>query len=134
MEDHLSNHYERAREYLLNPLSFLSSPPPAEKVALTTSVGITGLALRSITRINDRDLVKVLEAFCHTQIARESTATAERVFIFLTSKKWPTDTLCRFMSGWNSMHGTALFVSGLVVRLHKEAEKYQLDSVTYSGC
>jgi hypothetical protein len=43
------------------------------------------------------------------------------VFVRLTSRKWPAETLCRFLGGWRALHGTALYVSALIARVHREA-------------
>lgn len=79
------------------------------------------IALEGIALIEDRELRAALERAYQSETAVRSLVTAERVLNKLTATRWPPTVLRRFLSGWSATHGTALFVSGLMIRLQREA-------------
>lgn len=74
-----------------------------------------------LAKLDSSSLREAISAAFESPVGKASVESARRVIDRLTSRIWPPTTLCRFISGWNSLHGTALFVSGLVVRCHQEA-------------
>src|SRR4051812_10678828 len=93
----------------------LSVQPPIRDIGLT--------AMRSFRYVQDQILREALGAAYRAPRGMQTVETAHRLFDRLTSTKWPKDTVCRFLSGWYSTHGTALFVSGLMIRVHREAQR-----------
>lgn len=88
---------------------------------MPTTIDIGSVAREGISSIPDSRLRDVLDAVYQSPQGVRAVVTAQRVFNRLTSSKWPAEQLRRFFSGWRSTHGTALFVSGLVIRIHREA-------------
>jgi hypothetical protein len=88
---------------------------------MATTRGIAPVIRQAIALLDNQCLRDTLDATYRSVQGRIATDTAERVFDRLTSSRWPVETLCRFLSGWRSTHGTALFVSGMIIRLHREA-------------
>lgn len=81
------------------------------------------IALQGIAQIQDQRLRDALEAAYASECCLRAVETASRLFERFAGSDWSDDALCRFLSGWRAMHGTALYVSGLVVRLQREAQK-----------
>jgi hypothetical protein len=75
-----------------------------------------------IARIKDIDLREALDRVYRESQSIETTETAQRAFTRLTSQAWSPTILSRFLSSWQSTHGTSQFVSGLIVRLQREAQ------------
>jgi hypothetical protein len=42
----------------------------------------------------------------------------------LCSRQWPEPILGRFLNGWRATHGTAMFVSALIVRIMRETPRH----------
>jgi hypothetical protein len=84
---------------------------------------IGSIARQGIALIVNPNLRCELDAVYRSPLGIETVETAHGVFNRLTSSEWPLETLCRFFSGWRSTHGTALFVSGLIIRVLREACK-----------
>jgi hypothetical protein len=84
---------------------------------------ISSIAKQGIALIENKGLACALEAAYDSPEGTLAVAKAHHVFKLLTSSKWPVETICRFLSGWHSTHGTALFVGGLIIRIHREARK-----------
>jgi hypothetical protein len=83
--------------------------------------GIGRIALEGIALIDDPTLREALASAYQTDVARQAVATAEAVFDRLTSRAWPAGALARFLNAWRATHVTALYVSGLMIRLLREA-------------
>jgi hypothetical protein len=83
--------------------------------------GISDIALEGIALIEDGALREALASAYQTDVARHAVDAAHKVFDRLTSQPWPTDTLAHFLNGCRSTHVTALYVSGLMIRLLREA-------------
>ena len=84
---------------------------------------IGAIVRQGIAAIVNPALRDALETAYESVAAVQAVAAATRVFERLSSTQWPRDILCRFLAGWRAMHGTALFVSGLIVRLQREARQ-----------
>jgi hypothetical protein len=84
--------------------------------------GIASISMDGINLIKDIELREALLSVYHSREAGKVTALAQDVFEKLTQQNWSTETLCKFMAGWRATHGTALYVSGLVIRIHREAK------------
>jgi hypothetical protein len=84
-------------------------------------LGIRNIALQGISLIEERQLRQALESAYDTRTARNAASAAEGVFERLTSRQWSSKPLSRFLNGWRSTHVTALYVSGLMIRLLREA-------------
>jgi hypothetical protein len=93
---------------------------------LTTNVGIAGITNNGIKRIQNATLRAALEEAYGSPAALAVIEMAHRVFSRLVGSKWPIEILAQFLSGWRSTHGTALFVSGLIIRLQREARAAEL--------
>ena len=83
--------------------------------------GIDLIALEGIALIEDRPLREALASAYQTETGRYAVAAAQALFDRLTSQAWPATALARFLNGWRSTHVTALYVSGLMIRLLREA-------------
>lgn len=57
-----------------------------------------------------------------TPVAMRVLNSAQRTFSRLTATNHSVRSLNRFLAGWRAMHGTAIFVSGLIVRILREVE------------
>jgi len=68
------------------------------------------------------DLRHALLVVVRSPAYREATAQAESVFARLTQTRHEDDALARFLNGWQTVHVTALYVSGLMVRIQEEAQ------------
>lgn len=79
------------------------------------------IALEGIALVEDRKLRAALQGAYQSDNGIRSLETAERVLNKLTSARWPSKILRRFLSGWGATHGTAVFVSGLMIRIQREA-------------
>jgi hypothetical protein len=86
-----------------------------------TPAGINVIARQGIALIGNERLRKAIDDVYQSPIAVRAASAATEAFLRLTSSRWPIESLCRFLSGWRSTHGTALYVSGLIVRLHRAA-------------
>ena len=80
------------------------------------------ISMQGISLIDDDALKNALYDTYNLPKVKATSQIAEQFFEKLTSKNWSTETLCRFLSGWRSTHGTALFVSGLIIRLLRAAK------------
>jgi hypothetical protein len=83
--------------------------------------GIRPIPLEGIALIEDHPLREALTSAYQTDRARRAVSAAETAFNRLTSQDWPVEVLARFLNGWRSTHVTALYVSGLMIRLLREA-------------
>jgi hypothetical protein len=84
-------------------------------------VTIFDFSNRGVELVQDPLIRDALSEAYRSSSASKLLMTAHRVFDVLTAYKWPTETLAQFFATWNATHGTALFVSGLVIRLQREA-------------
>jgi hypothetical protein len=84
-------------------------------VLLRNSIG--SIAREGIALVPNSALRETLDSIYRSPVAIRAVETAQRVFDRLVTRKWPAETLCRFLSGWHATHGTALFVSGLLIRV-----------------
>ncbi len=84
---------------------------------------IASIAYRGVSLVQNSTLRDALSDTYRSPNGKRALAAAHDTFDRLISSNWSEDTLCRFLSGWQSMHGTALFVSGLVIRLHRQASE-----------
>lgn len=84
--------------------------------------GIDVIAGRGLSLITHEPTRSALEAAYRTPQAASAARAAERVFGRLTSARFPKDRLCRFLAGWHATHGTSQFVSGLMIRMLREAD------------
>jgi hypothetical protein len=85
-------------------------------------ISIKGFAQEGIALVENGELRCELNSAYNSEAGRFANAQAMRVFDLLCSKSWPAGTLCRFLNGWQTTHVTALYVSGLMIRLLREAE------------
>jgi hypothetical protein len=85
--------------------------------------GIDRIALDGIALIEEKPLQEALASAYQTVTARRAVAAAEATFDRLTRQPWAPGTLARFLNGWRSTHVTALYVSGLMIRLLREAAR-----------
>ncbi len=85
--------------------------------------GIDVIAKRGISLITHEPTRSALEAAYRTHQAASAVRIAERVFDRLTSARFPKESTCRFLAGWHATHGTSQFVSGLMIRMLREAER-----------
>ncbi len=85
--------------------------------------GIGSIARQGIASIPSPTIRHALDTAYQSASGRGTVDTAHRVFDRLTSSTWPVESLCRFLSGWRATHGTAIFVSGLIVRIQRDARK-----------
>jgi hypothetical protein len=85
-------------------------------------VSIKGFATEGIALVGDENLRSALNSAYDSEAGRFANTEAMRVFDLLCSKPWPAETLCRFLNGWQATHVTALYVSGLMIRLLREAQ------------
>jgi hypothetical protein len=90
---------------------------------LSVNDDITCIARRGIGLIDDPDLREALDQVYRSEAAACAGEAARGVFDRLTSRRHSVDRLCRFIRGWQSTHGTALYVSALMIRLGREAGK-----------
>jgi hypothetical protein len=91
---------------------------------MTTKANDIGwIARQGIALVQNDRLRAALDAVYTSPRAIKTVETAHRVFERLTSEKLSTRKLRQFVSGWRSTHGTALYVSGLIVRLHRKARE-----------
>jgi hypothetical protein len=75
----------------------------------------------SIGRVRDPQIQTALAEAYQAPSALKVISEAESFCTTLTSAKWSAELLARLLSGWRSTHGTALFVSGLVIRIQRQA-------------
>jgi hypothetical protein len=88
---------------------------------MVTTPGIETVAREGIALVDDRRLQAALEGAYRSDNGIRAVETAERVLKKLTSARWPSEVLHRFLSGWGATHGTVVFVSGLMIRAQREA-------------
>ena len=88
---------------------------------MVTTPGIETVAREGIALVEDRRLQAALEGAYRSDNGIRAVETAERVLKKLTSARWPSEVLHRFLSGWGATHGTVAFVSGLMIRAQREA-------------
>ncbi len=81
---------------------------------------IGDIARRGISLLDDSATQRALEAAYSSQAAARAVQTSEAVFKKLTTVRNDPEIVCAFLAGWRAMHGTALYVSGLMVRLLRE--------------
>ena len=133
MRRHLNGHYERERKALL------TGAPSEERLGLsrfdrkgksvpTTSTAIDFIARQGITLVDDPRLRRALDSAYESIQGKKALAVAHQTLRRLVSYKWSTECLCHFLSGWRATHGTSLFISGLIVRIHRKASEEQRTS------
>jgi hypothetical protein len=88
-------------------------PDPQSSIAAITAAGVM--------KIETAPIRAAIEAAYRSRAAVDLLDISEKALRRLVSAKWSTEKLATFLSGWRSTHGTALFVSGLIIRLHREA-------------
>jgi hypothetical protein len=91
------------------------------KPSITKARGLIEIATAGIRQIEDPVLQKTLLNVYELQSVKQTALIAQRVFDKLVVSNWPQEVLKRFISGWRATHGTALFVSGLMIRMLREA-------------
>ena len=91
---------------------------------------IAAVTSKGIERVQDTLVRTALEEAYGSRAALSVMTTAQNVFRRLTASRVPIEVLARFVSGWRSTHGTSLFVSGLIVRLQREAQLADLSART----
>jgi hypothetical protein len=84
---------------------------------------IGSIARQGIALVEEDGLRNALDAAYRSARGVRAVETAQRVFRHLTSSRLSPEILCRFLWGWRSIHGTALFVSGLMIRLNRKARE-----------
>jgi hypothetical protein len=71
--------------------------------------------------VEDPALLAAIREAYQSPIGQEAFSRAEAFFRQLTSRAWSPERLRKFLSGWGATHGTASFVSGLMIRIQREA-------------
>lgn len=131
MMSHLSGHYEREQTALLKKALLVINDVvlPLRKTTTSEKFDLSGtissIAKQGVALVEDAGLREALRAAYDSPQSVKAVETAQRVFKRLSQFRWRLETLCDFLSGWRSTHGTALFVSGLMVRMHREAAQTQ---------
>jgi hypothetical protein len=85
------------------------------------AIGIATIAGKGIERVHDTSIRTALKEAYESSAALSVSKVAQDVLDRFATANWPVEVLAPFLSSWRSTHGTALFVSGLVVRLQREA-------------
>ena len=85
------------------------------------STGIHAFISEGLLRLSDVELRLGIEDFYNSDEGQRSFSCAEELFNRLTSSNWSKSQLRRFLWGWGATHGTSAFVSGLMIRLQREA-------------
>jgi len=81
------------------------------------------IARQGIGLVQNDGLRSALDAVYRSPLGIKVVDVAHHVFERLTAERLPAQKLCQFVSGWGSTHGTALYVSGLVIRLQRAARE-----------
>lgn len=118
MKQHISGHYKKSVAGLEG-----SENSTIEAMTRFSADTIPSIARRGISLITDPALKMALDSAYRSPIGIKTAKLAHSAFATLMSRWWPKDILCRFLSGWHSMHGTALYVSGLMIRMQREAAR-----------
>lgn len=85
-------------------------------------INIQSTAAKALQLVDDAPLRLSLEAAYASNSACRAVESAEALFDTLTSRLWDKDAIARFLSGWYSTHGSALYVSGLIIRITRLAD------------
>jgi hypothetical protein len=90
---------------------------------ITKPDDIGSIARRGIGLVHNDGLRTALDEVYRSPLGIRAVDIAHHVFERFTAERLPTQKLRRFVSGWGSTHGTALYVSGLVIRLQRTARE-----------
>lgn len=86
------------------------------------SRSIGTIALQGIALVEDGALQRALRSCYESPRGREVVRIGDSLFAGLTARRWDQDALCRFLNGYRDTHVTALYVSGLMGRVLREAD------------
>lgn len=87
------------------------------------SQDILAIARQSVALIEDAPLRQALLEVYSRPSVKEAAATAENTFRLLTSRRWSSEVVSRFLNGFRATHVTALYVSGLMIRVQRQAAR-----------
>jgi hypothetical protein len=90
---------------------------------MITQTDIGRIARQGIDLVQNDGLRSALDAVYRSPLGLRAVDVAHHVFERITAERLPAQKLCQFVSGWGSMHGTALYVSGLMIRLQRAARE-----------
>lgn len=85
------------------------------------------ISLQGIALIEDKKLRDALASCYESQRGREVSDIGHRLFQSVTSRVLEGPKMCQFLNGYRETHVTALYVSGLMGRVLREADESQGD-------